>query len=359
MMKKFFLTIFLLLLFLNLNCARKEKKTRETKPEIPPVKTEIVKKTPLENVIESTGIIEPDLSVKVSSKIAGRIEKIYYREGDFVKNGSILLTLDTKELVSQKQQMEAVKSQTEATLKNVEKNYQRMKNLYEEGIVSQQSFEAVETQLEVLKSQLQQTKAGISLIDTQLENSIIKSPVSGKISQRFVEEGEVIAPTVPLFQIVDTDFVKVKIGLSENKIKDVKIGQKVRVFSDTYPGKIFEGNINMVSPTSNPVSRLFDVQLKILNKGDLLKPGMFVKVEIIVKKIEDAIVIPKEAVIDEEDKKFVVLYEKGICRKREVLTGIEKEKVVQILKGLKENEEIIVEGGYGLEDGTRVRREEK
>lgn len=355
-MKKIFIVIFAVILLFNLGCAKKEKKVEEKIENVSVVKVDTVKFSSMEDIISSTGTIEAETLIKISSKIGGKVESVSCTEGDVVKKGQILLKLETKEVMYQKDQTEAMKKQAQISLENIKKNYERMKSLYQEGVVSQQGLEQIETSKEVVEAQLEAAEAGLSLIETQLENCLIKAPISGKISMKLVEVSEVTGPGIPLFQIIDISSVKIKIGISEEKIKEVRVGKKVRILSSVYPDKKFEGYINFVSPSASPLTRLFEVELKIPNNDELLKPGMLVQVEIITKKVDNVLVLPESAVLDEEGKKVVFVYQEGIAQKREITTGIESKGNIEITKGLKKNEQIIIEGGYGLEDRTRVEK---
>lgn len=352
------LSLMFVVIFIFSSCAnKKEKKVKDIVENVSVVKVEIAKFSSIEDVISSTGMIEAETLIKISSKIGGKVESVSCTEGNFVKKGQILLKLETKEILYQKDQTLAMKKQSQINLENIRKNYERMKSLYQEGVVSQQGLEQIETSKEVVEAQLEAAEAGLSLIEMQLENCFIKAPISGKISMKLVEVSEVIGPGIPLFQIIDISSVKIKIGISEEKIKEVKVGKKVRILSSVYPDKKFEGYINFVSPSASPLTRLFEVELKIPNNDELLKPGMLVQVEIITKKVDNVLVLSESAVLDEEGKKVVFVYQEGIAQKREITTGIESKGNIEIKGGMKENELVIIEGSYGLQDGTKVEKE--
>lgn len=352
------LGIMFIIVFITLGCAnKKEKKVEEKIENVSVVKVDTVKFSSVEDIISSTGTIEAETLIKISSKIGGKVESVSCTEGDVVKKGQILLKLETKEILHQKDQTLAMKKQSQINLENIRKNYERMKSLYQEGVVSKQGLEQIETSKEVVEAQLEAAEAGLSLIDTQLENCLIKAPISGKISMKLVEVSEVIGPGIPLFQIIDISSVKIKIGISEEKIKEVRQGKKVRILSSVYPDKKFEGYINFVSPSASLLTRLFEVELKIPNNDELLKPGMLMQVEIITKKVDNVLVLPESAVLDEEGKKVVFVYQGGVAKKREVITGIETKGNIEIKGGIEENELVIIEGSYGLQDGAKVEKE--
>mgnify|MGYP001029785724 CR=1 FL=1 len=187
----------------------------------------------------------------------------------------------------------------------------------------------------------------------------ITSPISGIVGMLFLDKGATVAPQIPLAMIVNMDEVKVEIQILEDDLLRVRKGQNAFVKVDLYPDTVFEGNLKEITPVVNPLSRTAKGQIIIDNPKHLLKPGMFTRVEIIIEKHIDALVVPEKAVLKREGKEIVFIRDGDIAIAKEVKTGIKTEGKIEILSGVEKGESVIVLGNYGLRDGQRIRVESR
>ncbi len=250
------------------------------------------------NQISASGTIEIT-EVEVSSKLSGRIEKLMIDEGDSVIKGQVLIELEDKELQAQLKQVEAVYqvslaqlSQSKTNLENIKSNLERIKELFKAGSSTQQQLDDMETKYQVAKEQLnlvthqiEQNKATIDLVKTQMENSIIKSPINGLVLSKNTEMGEVVLPGNSLLTLGDLSKPWVKIYIKETDLGKVKLGQKAEVRIDTYPDKVFEGKVTYISNQAEftpkniqtkeeRVKLVFGIKVSLDNPLQILKPGM-------------------------------------------------------------------------------------
>ena len=176
-----------------------------------------------------------------------------------------------------------------------------------------------------------------------LNNATITAPIGGIVSNRFMDEGSMAAPGVPLFTIVDMDKVKAVVNVVEANIGKVSTNSKAKLSVEALQEEI-EGNVTLVSPTVKPMSRTATVEITIDNSSHKLKPGMFAKVTIPVKVHEDVIVVHRSAVLEDKASggKYVFVANNGVCKKREVQVGITRSDEIEILSGLKVGEEVII-----------------
>jgi len=250
------------------------------------------------NQISASGTIEIT-EVEVSSKLSGRIEKLWVNEGDSVTKEQVLIELEKKELLAQLKQAEAAYqvslaqlSQSRSSLDNLKANLERIKELFKAGSSTQQQLDDLETKYQVAKDQFnltvhltEQNKATKELVKTQIENSIIKSPINGLVLSKNTEAGEVVLPGTSLLTVGDLSKPWVKIYIKETDLGKVKLGQKAEVKIDTYPDKVFEGKVTYISNQAEftpkniqtkeeRVKLVFGIKVSLDNPLQILKPGM-------------------------------------------------------------------------------------
>ena len=250
------------------------------------------------NQISASGTIEIT-EVEISSKVSGRIENLLVDEGDSVVKDQVLIRLEDKELQAQLKQVEAAYqvslaqlSQSSSSLDNLKTNLDRIKELFKAGSATRQQLDDMETKYDVAKDQFnltshltEQNKATIELIKTNIENSIIKSPIDGLVLSKNTEMGEVVLPGSSLLTLGDLSKPWVKIYIKETDLGKVKLGQKAEVKIDTYPDKVFEGRVTYISNQAEftpkniqtkeeRVKLVFGIKVSLDNPLQILKPGM-------------------------------------------------------------------------------------
>jgi len=251
-----------------------------------------------ENGIYGSGFIEIQ-DVLVSSKIVGQIKEIKIDEGTQVKEGDTLIIIDHRELLAQQKETFAGLSVAEQTLKEIqtrkkelEKNVQRLRNLYVTGDIPDKELENMETQLEVIETQevkaiagLKAARARLELVQTQIANAYIISPLSGIVLEKNFERGEIVFGGANLFKIGDLNTAWLKIYISERKMGRVSIGAKAFVYVDAYPKEVFEGKVTWISSEAEFTPKniqtkeeraqfVFAIKITIPNEQQKLFPGM-------------------------------------------------------------------------------------
>ena len=250
------------------------------------------------NQIFASGTIEIT-EVEISTKVAGRIEKLLVDEGDSVIKDQVLIELDYEELQAKLKQAEAALrvslaqlSQAKSSLANLKDNLDRINELYQAGSATQQQLDDLRTKYQVAQEQLnlsknlvEQNSASIDLIKIQTDNSIIKSPINGLVLSKNTETGEVVLPGISLLTVGDLARPWVKIYIMETDLGRVKFGQKAEVRVDAYPDKVFEGKITYISSQAEftpkniqtkeeRVKLVFGIKVSLENPLQILKPGM-------------------------------------------------------------------------------------
>jgi len=330
-----------------------------------------VKRGDISIPVFATGTMFPDYESKVGPRISGTIEIVHVDEGDEVKKGQTLAQMDQKDLLIAVRQGRAAVWVAEAQLKEAELNEQnlrkekkRLANLFKKNVISQQRYDDMDTahsmavtRIELIRAQILSAKENLAMAEQKLRDTNIVSPFSGVIVKRFINQGEFVStmPPTPLFLIMNIDNVEMEVGLPEIQLASVAIGNPVEITLDTYPGVMFKGTISTINPMVDPGSRAFKVKVEIPNKDHQLKSGMFARAKIYPKIHKDVLIIPLKSVIKRRGDSFVFTANGGIVSLREVTVGITNEEEIEVIDGLQEGEEVVVEGHYGMADKTGVR----
>ncbi len=279
--------------------------------------------------------VEADIVNNITPQSASRINEILVEVGDHVKKGQRLATMDAINL-------EKIRLQ----VANDSIEYGRTKELYEIGAASQANFEAITLAYEVSK------KSYANL----LENTILTSPISGVITARNYDEGDMYAMAQPLFVVQNITPVKMLINISESNYSKVKKGMEVELVADAFPGETFKGKVNLVYPTIDPRSHTFPVEIIVDNKNEKLRPGMFTRVTINYGN-NFRVVVPDSAVLKQvgaDDKYVYVLNEDNTVTYTPVKLGVRMGDRYEIISGLNDGDVIVTSGQTRLKNNIEV-----
>jgi membrane fusion protein (multidrug efflux system) len=301
----------------------------------------VLKAEPLNNKVLSTGTVMANEQVDIRSEISGKITGLYFKEGQAVKKGQLLIQVNQDELQAQRQKLEY-------SIKLNETQEFRQKKLLEKEAISQQEYDIVLTQLNSIRADLQQLKA-------QIAKYAIRAPFEGVIGLRQVSVGSYISPTTLVASMQDIDPVKIDFSISERYAALLKRGDKITfTINGETQGKQFEGEVYAIEPSIDLATRSVKVRALSPNKEGKLIPGAFARVELTVGTIENALLIPTEALVPTVKGQTVYLYKNGLARELPVKTGIRTERQIQIIEGVQVNDSLIVTGLLQLKDSTQV-----
>lgn len=205
----------------------------------------------------------------------------------------------------------------------------------------------------------------IALVDRdetglKFELAKVESPISGILGKALLDKGANILPSsgvaggTPMAVVVNMDEMIVRLSISESDIPYIKKGLKALVKVDAYPSDNFAGEISRVSEVVDPQTRTLPIEINIPNSGHKLKSGMFCRIKIIASVLKDRLVLAQDALIQEQGSSYIFAVEDHTARKRKVTLGVREDSKIEILEGLKEDEQVIIFGQQGLKDGTNV-----
>ena len=255
----------------------------------------------IENVISCTGTIEPVRTVAVGTEVSGKIDKIFVDFNDNVKKGQVLAVLDTTFLQSSIRDANASIVRADAQYRKAEKDYEHNKELFDQHYVSELELLSFETTMKSNFASLQSAQSALERAQFNLDHALICSPISGKVINRNVEEGQTVAAsfsTPTLFQIAE-DLSKIQIlaAVDESDIGQIKEGQEVRFSVESYFDKKFQGAVREVRLQPKMVSNVvtYTVVVDAENKEGLLLPGMTATLDFVVEKKENVLLVPSSA----------------------------------------------------------------
>jgi len=344
-------------LFFIISCSKEDTGNKSDKLLIP-VEVKNVERGNLKRAISLTGDIEPWKVLNVVPDIAGKVTKIYVQEGSRVKRGQLLAELDTEAARLQLEQAKAGLGVAEANYKDAKRNKERMDNLLQQNAVSEQQHEKIKLAYEAAQAQLRQAKEALNLVQYRINVSLMKAPFSGIITGKHINEGETINPMMPggrgVVTLMDISKVKIKVNIPAKDLRDIRIGLKSLLRVDSYPDEIFEGKVFIINPAADPLTRSFEVQIAAANPDFKLKAGMFARVEIMVEKRENVVVVPIDAILEEGENNYVFITENSKAFKKLVKLGLREGILVEVISGLMENEKVVTVGKEMLKDGSSI-----
>lgn len=288
----------------------------------------------------ATTTITSDADAPVLARVSGEVVQILVNEGDWAERGQILARLDGERL-----RLEMLAAA--ANLEQVRKELQRYTDLAQRGLVSIAMFEGLKYDVDALQATYNLRKLDYSY-------SQIRAPISGFVSSRDIKLGQNIAVNYSAFRITDPSKLVAYLQIPQAELAKFSAGQSVSLQVDSTPDMVFVATIARISPTIDSRNGTFRATAFIENHAGDLVPGMFARFTISYEKHENALTIPIEAIVVEDDETAVYVVSDGKVTRRIVEIGISAGMQVEILSGVEAHEEIVVVGQPGLRDGTKV-----
>ena len=304
------------------------------------VETATVESREFVEIIRLTGIVMADQDVTISAEESGVIRRIVVEKGSAVKAGQALFRIDDAILKSQVEEAAARAGLADET-------WQRRKRLYEE--------EQVGSELAYLEAKYnaEQSDARLALLQTRLGQTVIRAPIAGVLEMRMVEVGTMVSVGTDVARVVSLDPIKVVAGVPERYAADVAVGAVATVHLDMLELSN-EGVISYVGATVDPRNRTFPIELDMANPAGTIKPQMVANVSVVRKVLNDAVVVPQEALVRVEAGFVAFVVEGAVVVSRSVTTGASQQNGVVIEEGLQPGDQLIVVGQQQVSAGDRV-----
>lgn len=305
-----------------------------------PVEMASAMRGPISAYYATTATLEAEEEAMVVAKVQGIVKELHVEEGDYIKRGSLMTELEDEQLA-----IEA--SRAKATMDRLFNEFKRKKELFERKLISAELFENS-------KFEYESQKAAYDLAQLQVDYSQVRAPISGVVSQRMIKVGNMVNADQQVFKITDFDPLLAVLHVPEHEMAKIKKNQETVIKVDAVRNQTFDGRVLRISPVVDPENGTFKVTVAIRDASRQLKPGMFGRVRIVYDTRENALMIPKEAVMTEDGANSVyVLNAKRVFR-RTVQTGYENGSNIEVIEGLADGDSVVTIGQSSLQDSAQV-----
>lgn len=291
-------------------------------------------------VYSGTAPIEAFADATVIAKVGGEVRQILVEEGDQVISGEILARLDGDRLRLEKEQ-------AGANLRKLQRDYQRNVDLKDRGLISAGDFEKIQYEMEALQ-------ATFDLAALELGYTEIRAPIDGVISERFIKVGNMIDVNAPTFHVTSLEPLICYLHVPEREYRRIDPGQEASIFVDALAGEKFSALVSRVSPVVDPATGTFKISIEVSDPTRRLKPGMFGRINIVYDVHEDAMQIPRSAIVEEAGKSAIYVVADNVAERRIIRTGYAQGGQVEVLDGLGETEVFVIVGQTSLKNGSKV-----
>ncbi len=316
------------------SCGKKEQAAAVATEELPIVTVDVAHRIDVPQNKVYTANVEAENINNIAPATPNRIKSINVEVGDRVRKGQVLVELDKSNI-----------DQLRINLEQIEREYNRAVQLLQIGAGTQQAVDQLKAQLDAVKSQY----------DNLLENTVLRSPITGVVTARNYDPGDMTGslPVLTVGQLAPV--VKVMINVSENDLATLRQGQPVDVTFDAYPGETFSGKVQRIYPTVDTATRTFEVEVRIANATEKLKPGMFARVSIDLGTQQN-VVVPDRAVVKQtgSGNKYVYVLKGNTVSYNRVDLGQRLDNAYELLSGIEDGDTVVITGQTRLADGVKV-----
>jgi HlyD family secretion protein len=347
------------------------------------VSTAAVIQTTMERDISVNGKVKPVREAEVSAKVSGKVSQIFFVLGQTVKKGDVLFKLDDRDLRLEMELGEAALKVTRTSLdsslitaetkyQEAKRNYERLKRLYEKQIGSRQELESAETayiQAEDFyksaklaaqdgttnaRAQLERARLAYENAKTQLEYTVVRAPIDGIIATKDLKVGQYVGASTTVATLVDLSSVEVETYVSEAIINSLRRGDQAEIHVKSVSAEPLTGRITAIAPAVDVKSLNYPVNIEVANPKGLLKSGMFADVKFTVERNKQVMAVALDAIVEEDQRKYVWLLAGDKAKKRLIKTGIVDARLAQVTEGLTAKDVVIVKGVNLLKNGAKV-----
>lgn len=309
------------------------------KDEAVPVEVAVASTRRITASYSGTANLEVPADAQVVAKTGGVLLRVLVEEGDKVRAGQPLAQLDPE-------RMRLEVARAEATMRRLQANYDRSKELFERKLVSADANDQ-------LRYEFEAARAAFDLARLELSYTTITAPISGVIAQRMAKPGNLIQINTPLYRIVDNSHLEAVLNVPEREMATMKAGLPIRMMADALPGQVFEGTVDRISPVVDSQTGTFRV-VGVFRGQELLKPGMFGRLGIVYDERDAALTVPRIALIEGSGESAVFVVRDGKAVRTVLQLGYVNGEYAEVLDGLDAGEQVITKGRVAVRDGAPV-----
>jgi membrane fusion protein, multidrug efflux system len=318
-------------------------------PEAPPEQKTIVttltaEARAMDDIVVLPGRIAAAKDLWVAVEQSGRVEEMAADEGEAVRAGDVLLRVDDR-------LWKAALERAELQAQDARRDLRRMTELRDSGAVSGSDLESVTTRAALAEIALRDTRV-------QWERCAPTAPFDGTVEERRVSRGEYVQPGMPVFRLVAADRVKILFDAPERDVSAIRTNAVFRFRLPSAPAQRFEGTVRRVATVGKRINHAFEVELTADNPAGLIRPGMIAEVEVKRGTIDDAVILPLQAIVPSKGEMVVFVVEEGRALRRIVRLGAILDAHAVVREGIRAGDEVVLEGNRAVVDGTAVQVQE-
>lgn len=303
------------------------------------VVTEQVELQHIVDEIEALGTARANESIEVQPRISSLVESFSFSEGQLVAAGDVLVQLEDNEIV-------AGLALARANLSESRSLYNRSKSLADTQAISASN-------LDELLAQVRVDEASVEAARARLDNTVIRAPFSGRVGLRRISPGSLVNSSTVITTLDDVSKIKLDFAVPETFLTVLSEGMRISARSLVYPDRVFNGVVTSIDTRLDPISRAVQVRAILPNDDGLLKPGMFLSVDL-QRDRGEVVVAPEQAIVPEGGNQFVFVVADGVAEKRLIVLGRRIPGFVAVESGLSAGESVITEGTHKVQDGSAV-----
>lgn len=331
--------------------------TEEQKEQIVAVKAFKVGRYNYEDALNALGSIKGGVEFKLSFEIPGVVSAINYREGERYEEGALLMSLKQDDILLRLKRAQAERSKSETALAIAGEKFKEHKKLFDMGAIPQTTVDKVKLEVDSAQYDVQAASLEAKANEVILEKSNLYAPTAGTIGELHVEEGETITQNTLVGTHLSTDRVFAEFGVTEKDLNKLSLGQRAKVFVDAYPDKTFDGTIESIGGVVIGQSRTASVKIRIENLENILVPGMFARIKILLYQKKNALVVPADSLQGKENdfSVFVIDEDEKTVHAQPIVVGYQRTDYVQVDSGVREGDLVAITALDRLKEGNKVR----
>ncbi|MBI5501193.1 MAG: efflux RND transporter periplasmic adaptor subunit [Deltaproteobacteria bacterium] len=342
-------------------CNKKNGEDGEDAAEAVPVQVERVGRGTVSEVARYVGEVRPSASVNVLPRMAEKIVSLGFDEGDFVtQDETVMAELATAVVDTGVRQAESGADAITAQINGLKTQQERLRRLVADGVVPASQLDPIDAQIRALQAQRRQVLAGVDQANLRVEDTVVKAPMTGWVSQRFVDVGDMATPATPLATIVRLDPVFVWVDVPEHEVERVRQQPTAQVYVEVAPDRAFTATVDLVSPTVDRESRSVRFRYLVANPDTILRDGMLATVDVELQRRDGVVLAPTAALTLDPARRgdgaaysaFVV--RDGKAHRVAVERGLIQNSHAEVISGLAEGDVLVVQGFNLLKEGALV-----
>ncbi len=352
------LSLLLASLSVHAACSRSDKAAQESprpREMMFPVETAKLRPERVDYKISAIGSVEAFENLQVTARVAGALESLHFREGEEVKKDALLAEIEPQRYQLAVGQAKASLDRAKASRAEAERELERMGKLTAEGVASSSQLSQWQTKLATAQAEEAQAASALSLANLNLRDARVRAPIAGTIQTRNVQTGQYVQAGTVLATLIRKDPLLLRFKVTEDEAARLNVGMQVDFTARGAGGQKFQAKLSHVAGSAEASSRMVPVVGEVIAPGTL-RPGVFAEVSVPIGASEAALVVPQTAIRPSEKGFLAFAVEGGVAHERVLKLGLRTQKGdVEVLSGLRPDEELVVRGAEALKEGAKVR----